>query len=198
LSARLRLLVVLLAGLAGLALGWVLWHGVGRDGGGGPLAAQVGGPFALVDQDGRRVSDRDFRGKALVVEFGFTFCPDICPLGLSRIAEVMDALGPDAKRVQPVFISVDPARDTPAVLKDYVRHFSDDVVGLTGTPEEVAAAARAYRVYFKAAGDPAKDPNYTVDHSALIYVMDREGRFVGTFTHETPVENAVRLVRKAL
>ena len=197
-SARLRLLVVLLAGLAGAALGWALWHGAGSDSGGGPLAAQVGGPFSLVDQDGRRVSDRDFRGKALIVEFGFTFCPDVCPLGLTRIAEVMDALGADARRVQPIFVTVDPGRDTPAVVKDYVRHFSDDVVGLTGTAEEIAAVARAYRVYFKLNGDPAKDPNYTVDHSALIYVMDREGRFVGTFTHETPVENAVRLVRRAL
>jgi protein SCO1/2 len=198
LSTRLRVAVIALAALAGAVLGWALWSGPWRGAREMPLAVQVGGPFSLLDQDGRRVSDRDFRGKVMIVEFGFTFCPDVCPLGLSRIAEAMAALGADAKSVQPIFVTVDPARDSPAVLKDYVRHFSDDAVALTGAPEEIAAIARAYRVYYKVNGDPAKDPNYTVDHSALIYVMDREGRFVGTFTHETPVENAVRLVRRAL
>ena len=197
-SGRLRVVVVVLAAAIATAIGVALWSGPWRGGSPAPLAAQVGGPFTLIDQDGRPVSDRDFRGKALIVEFGFTFCPDVCPLGLARIAEVMAALGSDAKGVQPIFITIDPARDPPAVLRDYVRHFSDDAVALTGSAEEIAAVTRAYRVYVKINGDPAKDSSYTVDHSALIYVMDREGRFVGTFNHETAVETAVRLVRRAL
>ena len=192
-----RVLVVALVALAGAAVGWTLWTWLGRDAR-PTLVAQVGGPFSLIDQDGKRVGDRDFRGKALIVEFGFTFCPDVCPLGLARIAEVMDALGPDAKRVQPIFITIDPGRDTPAVIKDYVRHFSDAIVGLTGSAAEIDAVAKEYRVYHKINGDPATNPNYTIDHSAFLYVMDREGRFVGTFTHDTPVERAVALVKRAL
>jgi cytochrome oxidase Cu insertion factor (SCO1/SenC/PrrC family) len=160
--------------------------------------ALIGGPFSLVDQDGNRRTDADFRGKLMLVNFGYTNCPDICPLGLALLAETLERLGPDAAQLQPIFITVDPARDTAPVLKDYIAHFSDRIVGLTGTKEEIAAAAKAYRVYYKVHGDPATDPNYPVDHSGFIYLMDRNGKFVTHFMHDTPVERVVEGVRKAL
>ena len=134
----------------------------------------------------------------MLVYFGFTNCPDICPTGLARMTEIMDALGPDAAKLQPIFVTVDPGRDTPEVMKSYVAHFSDRFVGLTGSQAEIAAVAKAYRVYFKIHGDPATNPNYLVDHSAFIYVMDTKGGFVGTFTPDTPVDAAVKLIRRAL
>jgi protein SCO1/2 len=114
------------------------------------------------------------------------------------MAEVMDALGPEAARVQPIFITVDPRRDTPEVMKSYVEHFSDRMIGLTGSEAEIAAVAKAYRVYYKIHGDPAANPNYAVDHSGFIYVMDSKGGFVGTFTPESSVEAAVKLIRRAI
>ena len=159
---------------------------------------QVGGPFTLVDHDGRRVRDDDFRGRAMLVFFGFTHCPDVCPTALARMSEVLDALGPDADAVRALFVSVDPRRDTPALLKDHVLHFSPRILGLTGSEAEIAAIARAYRVYYRVVGDPATNPNYLVDHSGFVYVMDRAGRFVGTFNPDAPVEGATRLIRRAL
>lgn len=187
-----RLLVALAAALVGVALGWLIQSFDFT------ASPQVGGRFALVDQDGRRVTDASYRGKAMAVFFGFTNCPDICPTGLARMTEIMDALGPDAAKLQPIFVTVDPGRDTPEVMKSYVAHFSDRFVGLTGSEAEIAAVAKAYRVYFKIHGDPATNPNYLVDHSAFIYVMDTKGGFVGTFTPDTPVDAAVKLIRRAL
>lgn len=191
-SRSTRLLVALAAALVGVALGWLIQSFDFT------APPQVGGRFALTDQDGRRVTDQSYRGKAMAVFFGFTNCPDICPTGLARMTEIMDALGRDAGRVQPIFITVDPRRDTPEVMRSYVRHFSDVMVGLSGSEEEIAAVAKAYRVYFKIQGDPATDPNYLVDHSAFVYVMDGKGGFVGTFTPDTPVDAAVKLIRRAL
>lgn len=159
---------------------------------------QVGGAFVLTDHDGRRVRDTDFRGRAMAVFFGFTHCPDICPTALARMSEVLDALGPDADAVQALFVSVDPRRDTPALLKDYVTHVSPRILGLTGSEAEIAAVARAYRVYYRINGDPETNPNYLVDHSGFVYVMDRSGRFVGTFNPDASVDGATRLMRRAL
>ena len=191
-SRSTRLLVALAAALVGVALGWLIQSFDFT------ATPQVGGKFALVDQDGRRVTDATYRGKAMAIFFGFTNCPDICPTGLARMAEILDALGPDAAKLQPIFVSVDPRRDTPEVMKSYVLHFSDRIAGLTGSEAEIAAVAKAYRVYFKIHGNPATDPNYVVDHSAFVYVMDPKGGFVGTFTPETPVDAAVKLIRRAL
>jgi protein SCO1 len=191
-SRSTRLLVALVAALVGVALGWLIQSFDFT------APAQVGGKFALTDQDGRRVTDSSYRGKAMAVFFGFTNCPDICPTGLARMAEIMDALGPDAAKLQPIFVTVDPRRDTPEVMKSYVEHFSDRIIGLTGSEAEIAAVAKAYRVYFKIQGDPATDPNYVVDHSAFVYVMDAKGGFVGTFTPDTQVDAAVKLIRRAL
>ncbi len=189
---RWRLVVAVLAVIIGVAIGYAIQNFITD------TAPQVGGRFTMTDHAGRRVSDADFRGKVMVVFFGFTNCPDICPTGLARMAEVMDALGSRATDVQPLFVTVDPARDTPAVMKSYVEHFSDRLIGLTGTSEQIAVIAKAYRVYFKIHGDPATNPNYSVDHSGFVYVMDRSGRFVGTFNPESSVDAAVKLIQRAL
>ena len=189
---RWRLVVAVIAVVVGVVIGYAIQNLIVDS------APQVGGRFTLTDHNGKRVSDGDFRGKAMVVFFGFTNCPDICPIGLARIAEMMDALGPRAADVQPIFVTVDPGRDTSAVMKSYVEHFSDRIIGLTGTPEQIAAIAKAYRVYFKIHGDPTTNPNYTVDHSGFVYVMDRSGRFVGTFNPDSQVDAAVKLIQRAL
>jgi len=141
-------------------------------------AAAIGGSFTLVDQDGRAVTDAEFRGKWLLVLFGYTHCPDVCPTALNTMAEALDALAP-AKRdkVQPIFITVDPERDTPAVMKDYVGAFEGaNIVGLTGTPAQVGAAEAAYKVH--AERHDSEGGDYTMDHSSMIHIMDPDGRFV--------------------
>ncbi|MCB1546310.1 MAG: SCO family protein [Hyphomicrobiaceae bacterium] len=145
--------------------------------------ARVGGPFTLVDHQGKTVSDRDFRGKYMLVTFGFTYCPDVCPGGLQVMAGALDLLGDKGKRITPVFISVDPERDTPAQLKLYVASFHPRLVGLTGTPEQVRAVARAYRVYYAKVEDKKLTSGYTIDHSAITYLMDPSGKFVTHFRY---------------
>ena len=144
----------------------------------------IGGPFSLVDGDGRTVTDRDFRGKWTMVYFGYTRCPDACPTALQDMANAVDQLPPVARRqVAIVFITVDPERDTPAAMKDYVAAFDAPITALSGTPAQVADAMKAYRVY--AARRPTKD-GYDMDHTSIIYLMDPNGLFVANFTHETP------------
>lgn len=157
--------------------------------------AAIGGPFSLVDHTGKRVSDADFRGKLLLVFFGFTFCPDICPTELQTITLALDELGPEAARVQPIFITVDPDRDDPPALADYLSNFHPSFVGLTGTPAEIAAVARAYRVYFAKARVPNTESEYTVDHSGFVYLMDGEGRYRAHFAAGAPPEKIVAGIR---
>ena len=158
--------------------------------------ALVGGPFSLVDQTGRRVTDQDYRGKYMLVLFGFTFCPDICPSGLQVMTAALDKLGPKAERITPIFISVDPERDTPDIMRQYVASFSPRMVGLTGTLAQTDAAARAYRVYYKKVKDNRAPSNYTMDHSALMYLMGPDGSYVAHFTHTMGVDAiAERLAR---
>lgn len=135
----------------------------------------IGGPFTLIDGAGRTITDRDLRGRFALIYFGYTFCPDVCPTTLATMAGALAALGPDAEEVRPVFITVDPQRDTPAVVRDYVAAFSPRLVGLTGTPEAIAAAARAYRVYYAPHRTGAGPGDYTMDHSSILYLMDRQG-----------------------
>lgn len=154
-------------------------------------AASVGGPFALVDQNGQAVTDQTFRGKWMLVFFGFTHCPDICPTALNDMTVALEALGPAGDKVQPVFITVDPERDTVEAMAEYVGNFDPRIVGLTGTPEQIAQAAKAYRVYYKKV--PQGD-GYTMDHTGILYVMDPEGRFVTHFSPTTsPADMAERL-----
>lgn len=134
----------------------------------------LGKNLSMVDQDGRPRTLADYAGKVLVVFFGYTQCPDVCPTSLAELAQVMQALGPDASRVQVIMITVDPERDTPEVLKQYVQTFNPSFVGLTGTPEQVKQAATSFKVYY--AKVPAKDGNgYSMDHSAAFYLMDKQG-----------------------
>jgi protein SCO1/2 len=144
--------------------------------------ALVGGPFSLTDHTGKRVTDEDFRGHTLIVMFGFTFCPDVCPTELQLVSAALDKLGPKGKNVVPLFITVDPQRDTPAQLAMYVKSFHPRLIGLTGTPEEIEAVAKEYRVYFKKVPDPKSTAGYTMDHSALISVMGPDGSYEAHFT----------------
>ncbi len=193
-----RLIAVLLAVVAGVGIGVGARYFL-ADGSRASIAgAGIGGPFQLTDQNGKQRSDAEFRGKLMLVEFGYTFCPDVCPLGLQLFADVLDKLGPDADKVQAVFITVDPARDTPEALRPYIDHFSPRILGLTGNEAQIAQVAREYRVYYKLGADHATNPNYTVDHSAILYLMGRDGRFLTHFTHETPPERVVETIRKYL
>jgi protein SCO1/2 len=152
----------------------------------------IGGPFRLEDQSGRPISDQDMKGHPYLVFFGYTHCPDVCPATLFEISEVMKALGRDADRAGALFITVDPERDTPAVLKDYLSNFDPHLRGLTGDPAAVAAALKAYRVYAKKV--PIEGGDYTMDHTAVVYLMDKNGRFVAPFNlKQTPEAAATQL-----
>jgi protein SCO1/2 len=147
----------------------------------------VGGPFTLVDHTGRTVTERDFAGRSMLVYFGFTYCPDVCPTELGTIAAAIDAMGPAGERVTPVFITIDPERDTPAAMADYVSRFHPRMVGLTGSAEQIAQAARAYRVYF-AKVRPRDASDYLMDHSSFIYFVGPDGRVRSLFRPETAPE----------
>ena len=159
-------------------------------------SATVGGPFELTDQNGKPISDKDLRGKPFLVFFGFTHCPDVCPTALFEVSEILRGLGPDADRVGALFVSVDPERDTPAVLKDYLSSFDPHLRGLTGDPATVAAVAKAYRVYYKKV--PLEEGDYTMDHTALVYLMDKQGRFVAPFNIKQAKEAAIADLRRYL
>jgi protein SCO1/2 len=158
--------------------------------------ALIGGPFALVDQNGKAITDQDFRGRDMLVFFGYTHCPDICPAELQVTAQALDQLGDKAKKVVPIFITVDPERDTPEAMKAYVESFGPNFVGLTGSPEAIAAAAKAYRVSFSKVENKASPGDYSVDHSALAYLMGPDGKYLAHFAYGmTPKEMAEKLER---
>lgn len=163
----------MLVALLLLGTGAFLW--LNGEAGGPP----VGGPFTLVDSNtGHMVTDRDFRGKYLLVYFGYTYCPDVCPTTLNAVARGLDRLGKKADDLQPVFITVDPQRDTPAVMKQYTAAFTPRLVGLTGTPTQIAAVAKEYHVYY-ARHQTGPGPNdYSMDHSSILYLMGPDGRFI--------------------
>jgi protein SCO1/2 len=158
----------------------------------------IGGPFQLTDQSGKLRSERDFRGQLMLVYFGFTTCPDICPTDLQAIGLAMDRLGAGADEVQPLFITVDPERDTREHLADYVTMFHPRLLGLTGSAEAVQSAADAYRVYYQRVDFDKGDGYYTVDHSAFIYLMDRDGKYLGFFPPGTAAEKMVETIRPHL
>lgn len=198
-SPRFRLIAVALTIAIGAAIGWVISDIViSRNDPAALIAAPIGGPFALTDQDGRPRTDADFRGQVLLLSFGYTNCPDVCPLTLGHFAEAIEQLGPDAARVRGVFITVDPQRDTPARLRDYVTAFGDRIVGLTGSREAIDRVARAYRVIYRLGADAATNPHYTVDHSALIYLIGRDGRYRAHFNHDVAPDVLATALRGAL
>ncbi len=145
-------------------------------------AGVVGGPFALIDQNGRGVTSRDFNGRWLIIYFGYTHCPDACPTALNTIGEAIDQLGAKRALVTPIFITIDPARDTAAVLKSYLASFGPEFVGLTGSDGAIASAEQTYHVY--AAKHSTPDGSYDMDHSSVLYVMDPQGTFVSNFADE--------------
>ena len=172
-----------------------------RDAENGPAAASgqpaVGGPFQLVDQDGKAVDQTLLNGKWSLVFFGFTYCPDFCPTTLGTLAAVRERLGDEAKDLQIVFVSIDPERDTPQALKDYLSSdgFPPGVIGLTGTPEQTAATARAYRAFYQKVGE---GEGYTMNHSLTIYLMGPDGRFRSALTHDLGPERSAELIRRAM
>ena len=153
----------------------------------------VGGPFELTAHTGQRMTDTDFRGRYMLIYFGFTYCPDVCPTELGKMGRALDLLaeqGVDTSPIQPLFITVDPERDTPEAMARYVDLFHPDMIGLTGTPEEIAGAARAYRVYYDRVVDDGSAVEYLMDHSSIIYLMDRDGLYLKHFTL-TDTENSI-------
>ncbi len=146
-----------------------------------------GGPFTLAGHDGKTVTDRDYLGKFMLIAFGYTYCPDVCPTGLQSMSVALDMLGEQAKWVQPIFVTVDPERDTPEVMKEYVSAFHPSFIGLTGTPEQIAQAAKGFRVYYNKSrlhdkeGEDKDDDDYFVDHTASIYLVGIDGRGLAVF-----------------
>lgn len=160
-----------------------------------PLAA-IGGPFELVNGNGETVTDKTFAGKPTLLFFGFTFCPDVCPTTLSELQGWMELLGDDAGKLNYAFVSVDPERDTPEVMRDYVGAFDDRITPLTGSREQVDAMVKAYRVYAKKV--PLDDGDYTMDHSAAVYLMNADNKFVGTIAYGEEEENAMKKLRRLI
>ena len=160
------------------------------------VPAAIGGPFQLTDTSGQTVTDKNLLGRPTLIFFGFTHCPDVCPTSLFEMSEVLRAMGKDADRVNAYFVSVDPERDTGAAMKDYLSSFDPHLKGLTGTPDEVAKVIADYRVYARKV--PLKDGDYTMDHTALIYLMDRDGRFVSPFNLNRKPEEAAADLKKYL
>lgn len=162
-------------------------------------AVAIGGPFTLEASDGSTVTDTTYREKWQLIYFGYTLCPDACPTALNEIAGALEKLGPLAAQVQPLFITVDPARDTPKVMGEYVNAFDPRIRGLTGTPDEIAKAASAFHVYYAKVPDKDAPDGYLMDHSSVIYVMrPGDGRFVATFTHETTADQMVERLKKLI
>lgn len=189
-------LAVVVAAAIGALLEWRVLRSddVTKTPAGLTTSVEIGGPFNLTDHTGRAVSERDFRGNFTLVFFGYTFCPDVCPTELGDIALALDELGDDAGKVTPVMISIDPERDTPQVLAEYVSLFHERLVGLTGTPEQVKQVADAYRVFYR----KVDDPNYTyylMDHSSFTYLLDPDGNVVSLLRYGTPPEEMAELIR---
>jgi cytochrome oxidase Cu insertion factor (SCO1/SenC/PrrC family) len=187
----------------------VLWYVAPTPGNDKPTitssgTADIGGPFTLTDNTGRRVTDKTYAGKYMLVYFGYTYCPDTCPTELSLMSRAVDQLGKDASAVQPIFITIDPERDTVKEMADYVSHFGSSLVGLTGTPEEIASVAKAYRVFYQKVAqhteDGAKaDPGgYLMNHSSFIYLMGPDGAYIDNFAPGTTPQDMAKRIRSII
>ena len=183
-------LAVLLVGA-----GAFLWLADSQGGRGG---FGVGGPFTLMDGNGNTVTDRDFRGKYILVYFGYTMCPDVCPTTLNAVADAMEKLGPAAKKIQPLFITVDPKRDTPPVVKQFAAAFGPEFIGLTGSADQIAAVAKEYRVYYAEHRTGSGPNDYSMDHSSVLYLMDTKGGFIAPVRADLSGEEMAANLRKLL
>ena len=187
--------LALVVGVAGVLY---LTNKTVRDAAKTAMAPAVGGPFSLIDHKGRAVTDLDYRGKLMIVYFGYTSCPDICPTDLHKIGQALDALGEDAVRVQPLFITMDPERDTVEAMADYVGHVHPNLIGLTGSLEQVKVAAKSYSVYYAKAypeGSEEGANNYLLDHMTMTYLMGPDGVLLEILPHSTPVDKLVGKIR---
>ncbi|MDP6344208.1 MAG: SCO family protein [Alphaproteobacteria bacterium] len=194
-----RIALLAAATVIGVALGLIFNAFLADDG--GPVVVtgvpKIGGPFELVDHRGRTVRESDFRGAHLLIFFGYTYCPDVCPTELQKMSAAMDLLGDAGDKVRPILISIDPERDTVAVLADYVANFHPRLIGLTGSVEQVAVAAKAYRAYYAKA--PADDEgDYLVDHSSFIYFMGPDGKYLSHFSPTSTPEAMAEKIRSLL
>ena len=197
---RLRRSIQILGALAVVlvgATGWLILRP------GGPLVdaqqgatVQIGAPFELVSHKGETFSDRDLAGKPYTVFFGFTHCPEVCPTTLWEMSSALDQLGDEAANMQVLFVTVDPERDTPQVLASYLQSFDDRIIGLTGTLEDVSAMASSYRAYWRKV--PTDDGDYTMDHTASVYLMDANGDFFGTVAYEEPADARMGKLRRLI
>lgn len=156
----------------------------------------VGGPFTLTDQYGKLRRDSDFRGRLMIVYFGYTFCPDVCPTDLMAITQALDALGPEAAGIQPIFITIDPEHDN-RVMADYLKAFHNSFIGLTGSPEDIRKVANAYKASYARIDDP-RTGEYSIDHSGVIYLMGRDGKYLGFMPPQTAPDRLIEILRKYL
>lgn len=198
---RIIVYVWLLVLAVALGLAWRTYKGPDAGTPGAGIGVTIGGPFAMVDHTGRAVTEADFRGRYTLVFFGYTYCSDVCPTTLSDMADALEALGAEGVKVQPIFVTIDPQRDTPEQLAMYVRHFHPRLVGLTGSAEQVATMAKAYRVYYARArsqGDQAEPDDYIMDHTAIAYLMGPDGAFRAQFGHGVGAETMARRIREFL
>lgn len=201
---RTRLLVAAAAAIPAAVLGWFASNSVerwiapaDRSWPSLPAGSGIGGPFQLTDHRGNTATDRDFLGRIQLVFFGFTNCPDACPTALSRVSDLLDQLGPASEAVRPLFVTVDPERDTPQRLSEYVAAFHPSLVGLTGSAAQVADAARVFRVYYRRV--PGQSPDdYTMDHTASVFILDRRGRFRGTIDLHGGSDDDLEKLRRLL
>jgi protein SCO1/2 len=211
---ELRALIITLAVLVGVVLAsWlVIWQGgqdksriaemrmqaeqVQPDKTVPPNTSKIGGPFTMTNQDGKTVTDADFKGKNILIYFGYTYCPDMCPTGLQSMSRALDQLGPDAGKVQPLFVTIDPDRDTPEKLKEYDAEFHPKIVGLTGTAAQVSTIAKEYQVYY-AKGEKVDEHDYMMDHSSLIYLMSTDGTLIATFPEDADPQAIVKALKTA-
>jgi protein SCO1/2 len=185
---------VMIGAIAVAAGATALWMGLALRAQVQSGATKIGGPFTLVDDTGVQVSEADLKGKSTVMYFGYTFCPEVCPTTLTDLAQWMQMIGQDADRLNYVFVTVDPERDTPKVMHDYVSAFDPRIRGLTGTSEQIAKVAKEYGVYYKRI--PTSDGGYVMDHSAVLYMMDPNVRFVGVIPYQEDTAKAVAKLKK--
>jgi len=201
--ANRALLILMIGMMAAVAVTVVtMWYVVSsgpRDPGDqSTSASSVGGPFTLVDQNGATVTDKSYGGLYRLIYFGYTFCPDACPTELQLMSQAIENLGADGAKVQPIFITIDPARDTPAQLAAYVKQFDPRLVGLSGSPEQIAQAARAYKVFYAKEELPGDRVNYAMDHSSFVYLMGPRGNFLTVFTPDMDADKMAAEIKSRM
>ncbi len=198
LPSRPRLIVAAVLVIAAFALAAVAltqWPTKGPMGSG---TALIGGPFTMLNQKGETVTEKTFEGQYTIYFFGYTFCPDVCPTELQVLTAALKELGPDASKITPVFVSVDPARDTPKIIGEYVANFDPRFVGLTGTPKQLEVMARAFHVYYKKVADEQNAQNYGMDHPSILYLMGPDGKFTKHFPYTTDAKKLALELKSVL